>query len=557
MFQFIRKHQAIGLIFIGIVIVSFVIFFSPTQGGGGGTVTGSLGAIRGDPIDLNEYVAARKEAALAYMLRHQGQWPETGAPDWDEQREVFNRLFLLDEARRLGIEVPPRVAASRIVEFQFLRDERTGGFNRAAYDQFLASLLTERGITRAEFEQFMRHEIALQHLAQIGGLSGTLVTPREATAQFREANEHFGAQLVIFSASNHLASVDLSPTNVARHYTNRMAEYRIPERLQVRYVKFPATNFLSEADQQLNTNTNLVQILDAEYERRDPASFRDAEGNVMAPEAAKQEIRDLFRQNLALDAARKKANEFANRLYQLDPAAASLNQLAAEMNYQPLTSAPFDQMRPPVDMKVPTTFNRAAFALSPEEPFATPVTGEDAVYVFAFEQRIPSSIEPLENVQSRVTQSLIQTESREMAFQAAREFAAAVTNALAQGKTFEAAAAEAGHTVLTLTNFSRATTIVPGLPPRLTVSELLRTADELAVGQTSGFVPAADGGYVLHLTSREPVPEEVLKEELPEFLDQARQFGRFTAFHEWQRKRFAAADVRIPGVTNSVEGSIP
>ena len=48
MFQFIRKHQAIGLIFIGIVIVSFVIFFSPNQGRQDvGAPGGPIGTING------------------------------------------------------------------------------------------------------------------------------------------------------------------------------------------------------------------------------------------------------------------------------------------------------------------------------------------------------------------------------------------------------------------------------------------------------------------------------------------------------------------------------
>jgi hypothetical protein len=56
---------------------------------------------------------------------------------------------------------------------------------------------------------------------------------------------------------------------------------------------------------------------------------------------------------------------------------------------------PFDQFRPPADLRVNTTFNRQAFALSPDEPFATPFVGEDGVYLMAFERRIPSEIPPL------------------------------------------------------------------------------------------------------------------------------------------------------------------
>lgn len=169
MFQFIRRHQAIGLIFIGIVIVSFVIFFSPNQSGRMGRLpAGALGSIHGRPIERDEYLMAAREARLAHMLR-EGSWPDRSGRGWQESREAVNRLFLLEEARRLGIGVTDEVAAARIVELPFLRDERTRTFQRAAYDQFLSVIRNEAGMTRPDFEQFMRHEVALQHLVQLGG----------------------------------------------------------------------------------------------------------------------------------------------------------------------------------------------------------------------------------------------------------------------------------------------------------------------------------------------------------------------------------------------------
>src|SRR5262245_52368204 len=113
MFQFIRRHQAIGLIFIGIVIVSFVIFFSPNQAERMGRIrAGALGTIQGRPVERDEYLMAAREARLAHMLR-EGSWPDRSGRNWQESREAINRLFLLHEARRLGISVTDEVAAAR------------------------------------------------------------------------------------------------------------------------------------------------------------------------------------------------------------------------------------------------------------------------------------------------------------------------------------------------------------------------------------------------------------------------------------------------------------
>ncbi len=551
MFQFIRKHQAIGLIFIGIVIVSFVIFFSPNQGGRAGRVpAGALGSIGGKPIERDDYLSALKEARLSFMLRNQGQWPGRSAREWDENREVLNRLFMLSEAKRLGVVVADDVAAARILELPFLNDERSGGFSRPAYDRFLGMIQSEGGLSRADFEQFMRHEVAVEHLVNVGGMSGGLVTPREAEARFRSGNDQYSAQLVHFSASNYLASVNLNPTNILQFYSNRVAAYRIPERLQVRYVKFAVSNFLADTDQQLAANTNLAALVEAQYTQRGADAFRDAANNVKTPDAAKEEIREDFRNGFALNLARKKANEFANRLYQMDSTADSVTKLAAEVGLVAQSSPPFVQGGVPVGLGVDNEFSRKAFGLSQDEPFATPYVGQDGVYVFAFEQKIPSEVRPFQDVEASVTEAVRRTESRAGAEEAGRKFSEAVKAALGQGKAFSAIAAEAGFTSMVLTNFSSETTALDGLPSRLTPGDLLRAASDLPAGKVSGFTPAADGGFVLFLEARNPVPDEKVKAELPTFISQQRQFGRFSAFSDWERKRFAAADVKVPGASN-------
>lgn len=547
MFQFIRKHQAIGLIFIGIVIVSFVIFFSPNQGGDGPGRPSTYGTVNGEPISQQDYMSLRAEVRLTRMLREGGNWPTDGRGGYEEFKEVLNRAFLLQEAERLGVVVTDPVAAARILELPFLRDEKTDAFSRAAYDQFLQMIARDGGMTQAGFEEFMRHEVAIQHLVQVGGSSGYLVPPREAEARYRAANEQFSGQLVTFSPSNFVARVNMDPTNLVQFYSNRMASFRIPEKVVVRYVRFASTNFLAEADQTLGSNTNLAAAIEAEYQRQGAEAFKNAQNQTSSAEEAKAQLKEQYRKRLALESARKKANEFANKLYELDSVPDSLNKLAAENGLSVEISQPFDQFRAPMDMRVPTSFNRSAFALSAEEPFATPVLGEDAVFVFAFDHRVPSSIQPYEVVQQNVVFLYRDAESRAMAEKAGRDFATQAALALDAGKTFEAAAEEANLSVITLTNFSRTVPSLPELGGRLTVSELLRTAEEVPAGKVAPFAPGGDGGYVLFVSGRTPPPAEQVAKETPEFLAQLRQYGRYTSFNEWERRRFLAADIRGPG----------
>ena len=80
------------------------------------------------------------------------------------------------------------------------------------------------------------------------GLAGALITPQEAAAIYQREHQELSAQIVFFSASNYLVvRSPVTPEAIAQFYTNYLAEYRLPDRVQVNYVEFKVTNFLAQA----------------------------------------------------------------------------------------------------------------------------------------------------------------------------------------------------------------------------------------------------------------------------------------------------------------------
>jgi hypothetical protein len=98
--------------------------------------------------------------------------------------------------------------------------------------------------------------------------------------------------VVVFSSSNYVSKVAVTPQAIAEYYTNSSARYRLPERIQLSYVPFPASNYLSQAEQRLASQTNLNQQLDALYEQRGPQFYTDAQGQPLTRDAAKARIRE-------------------------------------------------------------------------------------------------------------------------------------------------------------------------------------------------------------------------------------------------------------------------
>lgn len=553
MFGTIRRHQKWLWIAISTVtIVSFVAFFSPQQSRQSGwtSLHDTVGSIDGRPVSRDDYLDAYRESQLRYLFSY-GEWPGNDALSRQSgllERETRNRLFLIDKINQTGIRVGESSIALWIADA--FRDRENRSFRRDSYDQFVKSALPTHGLTEADFQRFVRHEVGIQHLVSLAGTAGKLVTPQEAERLLRREKEAAEAAVVFMSSSNFLSQVVVEPDAVATYYTNRQADYRIPDRVQVSYVKFASSNYFAEADQELAKNTNLNQYVETVFKDRGTNAFTDASGAPLPPDAAKQKIRDEIRGSLALETARSNAVVFANALFEVGNQTNALENLAAAKGLVSEVTPPFSQFQPPPGLDVGPRFSQIAAKLTPEEPFGEEVIeGSNAVYIIALKQRFPSEVPPLDSIRDRVTQDFLNNRALELAQEAGRNLHTAITNALPQGKTFEAAAAENNASPILLAPFSRKSTSLPGLPNSADSSRVVSTAFSLTPGQVSNWVPTRSGGFLVYLKEIVPPTPEMVQAELPEFLKDLRQNRQYEAFSDWFQKAMDEARITLPGDT--------
>ena len=145
---------------------------------------------------------------------------------------------------------------------------------------FIQQVLQPRGFELDDLERFVRHYMGVQELIATVGLSGKLVTPQEIRDLYKREHEELATAAVFFSASNYLAGVTVPPDAVTQFYTNRLAVYRIPDRVQVSYVRFDLTNFLAEANQELARMTNLDLQIEEAYRQGGTNFLREVEGAI-------------------------------------------------------------------------------------------------------------------------------------------------------------------------------------------------------------------------------------------------------------------------------------
>lgn len=529
----IRKHStAVWWLIIVVVIITFVFWGSAINGTRGKARggRGDFGVINGETISQGSFVDARSEVMLSHFFST-GDWPDGSRKmsGFDMEREIYFRLLLIQKQNELGIEVDDEAVARTAAE----RMRMLNRGNPVPLEAFVKNVLGQKNLTLEDFQRFVRHDVGIQQLVAVTGLGGNLLTPQEVRSFYERNYQELSVQVAFFPATNYLSGIPVTPQALSNFFELQSAQYRLPERVQVNYVKFAASNFLTEARAMLGQVTNLEARIEAEYQQRGSNYFSDAK----SPAEAKERIREMALNDAALGAARKQALNFASELFERKPAAPdTLAAFAREKGLTALVSPPFDREEPPSGLEVRADFLRAAFALSADEPYSQPLVGNDGVYVISLNKTLASEIPAFESIRDRVTQDYRFREATLKAYEAGRNLYATATNALAAGKTFSSVCGEANVRPVLPPPFSISSRTIEGVQGRVNLSQFKQAAFGTPPGQVSNFTPTRDGGFLVFVQAKLPLDEVRMKADLPEFARNLRQTRKGEAFNEWFRQ---------------------
>lgn len=478
-------------------------------------------------ITQPEFLDAQKEAFFR-MRMYTGRWPENDAERLTEF--TYYQLLIAQQIKEQGIHVSEEAV------------RRTAtSFGVTDLDAFM-KMVPKRtlGLSKEDFIRFCEHETGFRELTQLASVSGQLLPPRDLEAKFRKQSDESIVEAVFFNWSDHTNGVGAAADAVARYYTNSQSQYRLPERAKLSYVEFPKNEFLSQADAAITQRiTNLTAFVDAEYQRQGGTNFTDPKNPlVVLPEKdAKEQLRERIRGEFALVAAYNKATEVADRMMNnSNQTAQAFEAFLTSEKLSVKVSSAFDRTQAPAELKgVSPEIASRAFELTNQASaiLFAPVRGEEGVYLVALKQKIPSQVEPLEAVRSRVTADYIKSQGRDLSSRSGNAFYSSLTNQLPAGKSFAEVAASSRLKVETLPPFSLSTESLPELSGRLELNTLKNVASRMTNGAVSRYTFTADGGVVLHLRDRKPVSDSVRKEKFAAFQQEERLARMNEALGHW------------------------
>ena len=535
----IRKHQTwLWAVIVTATIVSFVMFFSPTSryNNGGGRSSGNFGAIDGERISETEYFNTVREVYLRHFFST-GEWPDRMADksNFDEQRETYQWLFIIRKLDQYNIHVD---TASVAKEADYITRQFTRG-QAVPLDEFAQKVLQSHADVD-DFERYLRHDLGLRQLISVIGLSGQLVTPDEAKELYLRENQELATEAVFFLSSNYLAQVPAPlAKDLAVFYTNQMAAYRVPDRIQVSYVRFAATNYAAEADKEMARQTNLNATIE-QVARQRTNYYADAK----TPEAVRQKVRGEVRTKLEQEAAYKAANEFATRLFDMDPMRPeNLATLAKSSGLAVRVTQPFDEETGPAEFDAGPNFTKVAFSLSPtNQPFSESIPAEDGAYIVAIDRTLPSEIPPFSQIQDRVSADYRHIQALLLARQAGTNFAHTVMSGMAKGQTFAAICAAAKIKPLQAPPLSLSTRTLPEIEDHISLGGYndpryhgyKQLVFSTHPGTASDFDPIPnDGGVIVYVERELPIDQTKMTADLPSYTTRVRQQREQEAFNQW------------------------
>lgn len=532
MFGTIRKHSKwLWMVIIVVIIISFVVFFTPNIGGGGGQPRASID-INGKLYTQDDLNEAGREVQLFFMLRNQ-QSPS---------REVLNQAALQRLlVKRLIVQYGITVGTDSVADWiQERLMGGTGSIGGMTYDQYVDAFLSPSGFSRAQFEAFVRTEVGSEILRGTIGSAGALVTPTEVRQAFVSDNKKTPVEIVYLANSNYVDRVEMNSDEVMKFYSNRVAAYRSPERINVSYVRLATSNYVAEAEAQLNEGGALDLNVDAAYIARSN-SFAGVEAS-----AVKKQIRQELIDEEALTVAQRAAYDFVNDYYELEPkTTATMDAAAKKIGLSAQKAPPFGRSETPEGLAVGFEFVQAAWELSEEEPFSIPVLAPDGYYAISYEGKTPGAVQPFAEVKERVEREFREDRARALAQEAADVFYAAATNAVVVGQSFTNLARLSGFSTFSLpelSNRSAMETEQVDLP--MSVGQIARMVAEQDDNTVSRPQFAADGLLVFRVGERTNPSDEEIEEGVKEYARIMRDARTMDAYAEWLTRQEAVSGIQ-------------
>ena len=484
------RNRIVWWIIGGIVIFTFVGWFSPRGSCQRLPQEGQLGTLDGSPVTDMEFRQARANQYLTYcLMARRASLNMTPELDKHLSEQTWKRIAALRMARQLGLAVTDDEILLAITNSSEFQDNNV--FNRSIYEAFVRALNT----TKDHFEQVLAENILMQKLQSVCG-SATWVSPAEMQALVAQYADLFQIQYTTVT-TNMIPAVKLTEENLRSYFEAHTNLFVIPPQVSVRYVTLAISNRLVGA----KIEPDAIEQYYDEHTSAYTTTGTNGDKTSIPLEQVSVTISNLLRYEDARQRTRDAAIDFATALAPArDGSAPAFEALAASNSFTVRTTELFDASTVPSEIEAGQAFVYNAFRLkpTPEEYFSDPVTGSNFVYVMALVSNVEARLPQFAEVREKV---LPWAEDKAVS-DILMEKATAIRNRIQSKlgtKSFEELVREQTLSVSTAAEFS-----VYTAPEGLNTPEILNGITSRNSGELAEVLPGTNGLLIAYVVRRMP-----------------------------------------------------
>ncbi len=523
------KNRILWGAFAIIVCIAFIGAYS--MGGGSQKTERLAGRMNGHDVSMDEF----NRAILFTMELRQ---PRQLGPEMQRlvREETWKRLAALQVAEEMGLQT-----SAREMETFKRRDpnfQENGEFSQRKFEQ----LARQRNIPVRLYEDYLQEQITLAKLSDLFQTS-VWISPVEADRKLRNFTDERTVKCALFEADKLKDDIDLSEKEVEEFYNQNKEFFKSPEKVSVKYVSFPYSAMLDQAEV-LDVDLETYYTDNPELYTKTNAAGEETE---IPFEEVKDDIREILRKEEAAYLAYRKADEFVSRLTPSNPSdeVPSFTKLAEAEAVSVSTTELFGAGSNPAAITNNPEFTAVAFALEPEIPmrsFSDPVSGKDAVYVLSANTRQPESVPDLEEIFDEVREVAAKRKQQEAFWESINEIKEKTADLIEENKDFESVIAEMGGNITTTLTFSAYSEKTPDYDYFRSVLENTLT---LNAGALSNPIRVPEGALLAYVSSREPGNVQAMENARTEIRNMVSRYRAEGVMQDWKDYIMGKTDIEI------------
>ena len=516
-FHKLIQSKVVWYIILGIIIIAFVGFFTPSMRSGSKRPSQkAVGELFGEKVMSQEYRQAYQNTYLWYVLTS-GSMPQiTDEMAAALRQEAWQRLAALRKAEADKIGVSNEEVVQQIQQLPAFRGEN-GGFDVRAYNAILKHLR----ISSLQVEGLLREQIVM-HKLMYRPAQAALISPYELRKAYHLYTDRFVLEYALLPREQIEKEVTVSREEAEALFVENIEAFRMPSKVRVSYVEWSVSDFLEQAEipedaalQVYNQNLESYRIETTnEFDVAEYKPFEEVEAEIT------DQIREVVARRAAAEEATALVADIAPRaegdLPDFAGAAA-----AAGLAVKTLPAFGLTDELPAIDETAP--FRQAASRLQDDaySSFSDAVVGKDSVYVLSLEQQYPSFLPDFEVVEDQVMEAARAQAVSEAVSVRATELQETLSAALAAGDTFKDAIKPYGLNIETTEEFD-VTTELTNDYANVLIPICLNTQQ----GELCQPVPVEEGILLAYVAERKSIDAELglpaIRQELVAGLSQNR-----------------------------------